>query len=259
MGMNRENGEGVSWSPPDRESTAASFALFHQRLEFLHDLGVLEVEVRGLAGIGFQVIELGGGFGGGIKECKGKEFAIRIAVAAGSSVIEILPITASDGHRKADGLMQSVVALRRIIDSFAGEGGKKADAVFGGFDGQLCVGDLGAGSHDVGEADRGVGHTWLDMAGPMHDEWHSVPPFPIVPLHATPGSRGVVIVVSTHMGNAGCLGAVVAAEEDESVVGDTEFLQRGHQFPNDEVKFHDEVAVRPGIAFALELRGCERR
>ncbi len=47
-------------------TAAGGFRLFEQGVEFLHDLGFLRVEIRRLAGIIREVVELGGGFGIGV-------------------------------------------------------------------------------------------------------------------------------------------------------------------------------------------------
>ena len=70
--------------------------MFEQGLKLLHDLRLLGVKIRRLAGIGGEVVELGGGFGIGFGQGEGLEFAFVVVVSAGAAVGDVFPLTATN-------------------------------------------------------------------------------------------------------------------------------------------------------------------
>ena len=61
-----------------------------------------------------------------------------------------------------------------------------------------------------------------------------------------------MLVVATHGDGRRHLGAIVAGEYDQRVLGEVQLLQRLHQFTDDVVHFKNEIAVWPGLGLALE-------
>ena len=72
------------------------------------------VEVGGFSGVGGEVVELGGGVGGGVLEGVLFEFPAAPVVAAGALVVEVLPFAVADGEGEGSGLVEGVVADRLL-------------------------------------------------------------------------------------------------------------------------------------------------
>ena len=55
-----------------------------------------------------------------------------------------------------------------------------------------------------------------------------------------------------HVDDADRFGAVVAAEEDQCVVGHAKFIECGQEFPDNVIQLMDKIAVGPGLGRTLE-------
>ncbi len=70
--------------------------------------------------------------------------------------------------------------------------------------------------------------------------------FPVVAFNTAPWSGPIMLVVGAHVHDAGYLWPVIAGEDNDSVVSDTELFQSRHEFTYDMIQFQDEVTVRSG-------------
>ena len=98
-----------------------------------------------------------------------------------------------------------------------------------------------------------------DFTGPAGDERDAVAAFPIIALHTAPRAGAVVLMITPHGDGGGHLGAVVAGKNDERVFGQAVLLEGLHQLADDVIHFKNEIAVRPGLGFALESVAGEGR
>ena len=234
----------VSWPCYSRCAASPNFAAFQQCLHLAHDLGVFEIEIYCLTGIGFEVVKLARSFRRGVRQRKGFQLSAIVVVPAGAAMIQKFPRAAADGERKADRLVQRVGA-RRSPALFAKQHGQQIETVLGGVGRQRDAGHGRAGRHDVGEADGLITHAaGGDFSRPAHDERHAVAALPLVALHTAPRPRAVVAVVGAHADDARGLRAVVAGKHDDGVVREPETLERLHQFADDVVELENEIAVR---------------
>ena len=94
-------------------TATGTFKFLQLGLEGERAFGFLKVQVRGFAGVRFEVVELPEGTGGFLRQ--GKLFhapftGAGVVVATGAAVVEILPVAMTDGEGQADGLVQGVLA-----------------------------------------------------------------------------------------------------------------------------------------------------
>ena len=80
---------------------------------------------------------------------------------------------------------------------------------------------------------------------------------PLVSFDPSPWACSVVLVVFSHVDDAGDFWAVVGAEEDEGVLVEFEFFESLLQLADDPVHLEDEVTVWPRLCFAFEGIGGE--
>ena len=93
---------------------------------------------------------------------------------------------------------------------------------------------------------------------PVNDERNPVATFPVVAFHSAPWSRAVVVVIATHVEYRRNLGAIVAGNDNQGVVGDAQPAKCFHQFANDGVKLKNEIAMWSRFCFPSELVAKKR-
>ena len=83
-----------------RRSHAAPLRLacLQQRLQLLHDFGMLEVEVGCFAGIVIEVVKLAGRVRHGVRQRERFEFGAVVVVSAGAAMIEVFPRALPDAR-----------------------------------------------------------------------------------------------------------------------------------------------------------------
>ena len=123
--------------------------------------------------------------------------------------------------------------------------------------------DGGEGGHHVNQADQLAGSAaGLDVAGPADDERLAVAAFPEAALVA---AERTVALVAVGVGNRAVLvavvhdPAVVAADDDQRVVGQLEAVERVEHGADGAVEFLDDVAADAATALAaIGLAGDAR-
>ena len=66
-----------------------------------------------------------------------------------------------------------------------------------------------------------------------------------------------MVMVGSHVNDAGGLRSVVAGKHDHRVVRHAELLERFDELTDDPVKFMNEIAMRPGLRAALKRLRCK--
>ena len=115
-----------------RVTASSGLARFEQALEFLHDLRVLEIEIRRPARISGEVVKLAGTIRRGVGPSVAFEFCIVVFVPAGAGVVDVFPSAATDGKcaSATKGLRQQIRAV--TLPSSTGSRLKLSSAASGG-------------------------------------------------------------------------------------------------------------------------------
>ena len=171
-------------------------------------------------------------------------------------MVEVFPVALADRDPGAEILLQREGSARSAVLG-TGQHGEETEAIFPRVLGQGDTQQGGAGREQVALRDGRRRDTRAHLGGPARDERYAMATFPGVTLHAAPRRRRVMVMVRPHVRDRRGLGAVVAAEEDQRVIGDAQLLEGRQQLADDMVQFGDEVAVRAGLGRALETRGGE--
>ncbi len=205
----------ASWA-----AATSGLRLFQEVLKLLHESGLLGIKIPCFAGVGGEVVKLAWGFGVGFRQGIGLEFASVVVVSARTLVRDVFPGAATNRERARapKGLCEQIWAYWQGGLPF--EDGKKVEAVLGGIAWQVSARDGGCRGHHIGEAGELVaGGAGLNAGWPAHDERHAMSAFPGIAFDAAPRFCAIVGVMGAHVHDGGGFGSVVAAEDDERVVG----------------------------------------
>ena len=185
---------------------------------------------------------------------------VLVAIAAGAGVVEEFPGAATDRERplSTEGLLQDVGTDRRTI--VAKPCRQQTKTVFRGVVRQLRADDGSDRCHHIREAgELRTGRARCHLFGPPDEERDAVPAFPAITFDSAPRPSAVVTMIRAHVNDARGLRAVVAGEDDNRVFGDAKLFQRRQQLADHMIELMDEVTMRAGLGFSLELRRGERR
>ena len=77
----------------------------------------------------------------------------------------------------------------------------------------------GTGRHDIGLANSLIAHaSRLDQPRPSSNKGYAVPPFPLIPLHSSPWTRSIVILVASHRDGSRDLWTIIAGYDYQRVL-----------------------------------------
>jgi len=81
---------------------------------------------------------------------------------------------------------------------------------------------------------------------------------PLVALHTTSRSCPIMVIIGTHMYNAGNFGSVVACENNQSIGCYAQFIEAVKKLSGNIIELINEIAMRTGFCRAFELWSGKR-
>ena len=244
-----------------RHAPAFRFVFFEQRLQALHHLRFLAVEIYSLREVVAKIVEFTGERVRLITALLLEPLWLAVAVAAAR--INQDPVSLPDGEASV-----GAVQNRRLADGLGKflpqQRGQNVATVFTGVRRKFPAEHDRARRQQIHMADGFLAHRSCgDVVRPARDERHAMPAFPRIPFRAAQTSHAAmavtidaVVCADFHLAD---FRAVVAGEDHKRVRRKTGAGQRGHYFANRPVHLRHEIAVVARLAAPFEFRRRDDR